>query len=105
METSGEGFGQDLDPLASFQSGWATSGMCWFSPLYLGWLGARCVQGSSIFLWLWVPLAFEVLAVVAVGLGRASWTLVCFTEVIPLRNPGWAALREPLGRWRGEACE
>lgn len=30
METNGEGFGEDLDPLASFQSGWAISGMYWF---------------------------------------------------------------------------
>lgn len=67
---SGEGFGQDLDPLASFQSGWAMSGLCWF--FYLGQFGGGCVQESSFFLWLWIHLAFGVLVVVVVRLGRGS---------------------------------
>lgn len=38
--------------------------------LYLGQFRGGCVQGSSIFLWLWIPLAFGVLVVVVVGLAE-----------------------------------
>lgn len=48
-----EGFGQDLEPLARFQRGWAMSGLL-VLPLYLGEVGGGHVQGSFIFLQLWI---------------------------------------------------
>lgn len=62
------------------------SGLCWFF-LDLGQFGGGRVEGSSIFLWLRLPLAFGGLAVVVVvGLGRGY----------TLQNPSF---EEPPGRW------
>lgn len=90
-EISGEGVGQDLDPLASFQSGWAV-GLC-FCCLHRGQFGGGRVRGSSICLWLRLPSAFRgLLVVVVVGLGRGY----------TLQDPSF---EEPPGRQEGEARE
>lgn len=67
------------------------SGLCWLF-LPLGQFGEGCVRGSSICLWLRLPLVCAGLVVVVVGLGR------CYT----LQNPSF---EEPPGRQEGEARE
>lgn len=89
-----EGLGQDLDPLASFQSGWAMSGLCWF--FLFGTVWKRACPRKLHF-----PVAEDPFGIRGAGDGdvQAGQRLLEPSQLhqsTPFRAPGGSVLRSPL---------
>lgn len=99
--------GQDLDPLASFQRGWAKSGLSWFCLFLWDSLGKdvskeapfSCGCGAPFGLW------GAAAAAAAAEAGLRSLESSLLHRGYTLENPRRIIFEEPPGRQKGEAYE
>lgn len=106
-KTPGEGLGQDLDPLASFQSGWAESGLDWFF-LFLWDSVEKDVFKEALFSCGCDPFGLWGAGGGGGGGGRAGQRFLesnLLHRGYTLENPRRITFEEPPGRWKGEAYE